>query len=56
MGDNISLKMGIIFAVSLNIGKNLCWVLNRITYKKKVRMSYNQHKLYQNNQKMMDCE
>ena len=35
MSENISLKMGIIFAVSLNIGKNLCWVLNIITYKKK---------------------
>ena len=48
VSENISLKMGIEFAASLNIGKNLCWVL--------YIMSYNQHKLYKNNQKMMDCE
>ena len=55
MSDNISLKMGVNFAALLNMGKKLCWVLYIIIYKT-VRMSYNQLKLYQNNQKMMDCE
>ena len=31
--ENISLKMGVKFAASLNMGKNLCLVLNIITYK-----------------------
>ena len=34
MSENISLKMGVKFAASLNMGKNLCWVLYIITYKK----------------------
>ena len=34
MSENISLKMGVNFAASLNMGKNLCWVLYLITYKK----------------------
>ena len=46
MSENISLNMGLKFAASLNMGKNLCQVLNIITYKM-VRMSYNLHKLYQ---------
>ena len=35
MSENISLKMGLKFAASLNMGKNLCWVLYMfiITYK-----------------------
>ena len=48
MSENVSLKMGVRFAASLNIGKNLCLVL--------YIMSYNQHKLYKNNQKMTDSE
>ena len=48
MSENISLKMGVQFAASLNMGKNLCGVL--------YVMSYNQHTLYKNNQKMMDYE
>ena len=40
--------MGVKFAASVNMGKNLCWVLYIV--------SYNLHKVYQNNQKMMDCE
>ena len=48
MSENISLKMGVKFAASLNMGKNLCLVL--------YIMSYNQYQLYQNNQKMIDCE
>ena len=55
MSENISLKMCVKFPASLNMGKNLCRVLDIITYKR-VSMSYNQHRLYQNNQKMMDCE
>ena len=43
MSENISPKMGIKFAASLNMGENLCGVL----YTKVVRMSYNHHKLYQ---------
>ena len=45
MGENILLKMGVEFAASLNIGKNLCCI-----------MSYKQHELYKNDQKIMDCE
>ena len=48
MIENISFKMGVTFAASLNMGKNLCLVL--------YKMSYNQHELYQHNQKMMVCE
>ena len=33
MSENSSLKMGIKFDVSLNMAKNLCYVLNIITYK-----------------------
>ena len=33
MSENISLKMGVKFAASLNMGKNLCYVLNIITLK-----------------------
>ena len=55
MSENISLKLGAKIAASLNMGKNLCKVLYIITYKT-VRMIYNQHKLHQHNQKMMDCE
>ena len=33
MNENISLKMEVKFAVSLNMGKNLCRVLYIITYK-----------------------
>ena len=33
MKQNISLKMGLKFAASLNMGKNLCLVLYIITYK-----------------------
>ena len=33
MSENISLKMCVKFAASLNMGKNLCWVLYIITYK-----------------------
>ena len=33
MNKNISLKMGVKFAVSLNMGRNLCRVLYIITYK-----------------------
>ena len=33
MSENISLKMGLKFAASLNMGKNLCRVLYMITYK-----------------------
>ena len=55
MSENISFKMGVKFAASLNMGKTLCSVLYIITYKT-VRMSFNQHKLYQHNQKMMDCK
>ena len=50
MSENISLKMGLKFAVSLNMGKNLCSALYIITYKM-VRRSYNQHKLYQMNKR-----
>ena len=32
MSENISLKMGLKFAASLNMGKNSCYVLNIITY------------------------
>ena len=32
MSENISLKMGLKFAASLNLGKNSCKVLNIITY------------------------
>ena len=35
MSENISLKMGVNFAASLNMGKNLCWVLYIITYKRR---------------------
>ena len=55
MSENISLKMGVKFAASLNVGNSLCLVLYIITYEKG-EMSYNQHKLYQNNQKVMNCE
>ena len=48
MSENISLKMGVRFAASLNMGKNLYGVL--------YIMGYNQHKLYKNDQKVMDCE
>ena len=48
MSEKISLKMGVKFGASLNMGENLWGVL--------YIMSYNQHKLYKNNQKMMDCE
>ena len=48
MSENISLKMGVRFAASLNMGKNLYGVLYII--------GYNQHKLYKNDQKVMDCE
>ena len=34
MSENISLKMGVNFAASLNMGKNLCWILYIITYKR----------------------
>ena len=33
MSEYISLKMGVKFAESLKMGKNLCYVLNIITYK-----------------------
>ena len=33
MSEYISLKMGVKFAESLNTGRNLCYVLNIITYK-----------------------
>ena len=33
MSENISLQMGVEFAVSLNMGTNLHKVLNMITYK-----------------------
>ena len=33
MSENISLQMGVKFAQSLNMGKNLCDILNIITYK-----------------------
>ena len=55
MSENISLKMGVKFAASFNLGNNLCSVLYIIAYEKG-EMSYNQHKVYQNNQKMMNCE
>ena len=45
MGESISLKMDEKFAASLNMGKNLCCI-----------MSYKQHKLYKNDQKMMECK
>ena len=32
MSENISLKMGVEFAASLNMGKNLCRVLYTIIY------------------------
>ena len=51
MSENISLKMGVKYPASLNMGKDLCLVL--------YIMSYNQHKLYKNKdiqKKMMDCE
>ena len=48
MSKNIALKMGVKFAASLNMGKMSCLVL--------YMMSYNQHKLYKNNRKMIDCE
>ena len=32
MSEYISLKMGLKFAESLDTGKNLCYVLNIITY------------------------
>ena len=48
MSDNVSLKMGVKFAASLNMGKNLCRVL--------YIMNYNKHTLYKSNQNMMDCE
>ena len=47
MSENISLKLGVNFAASHNMGKTLCLGL--------YIMSYNQHKLYENNQKIMDC-
>ena len=34
MSEYISLKMGVKFADSLNTGKNLCYILNIITYRK----------------------
>ena len=46
MSKNISLEMAVKFASSLTLGKNCCCM----------QMSYNQHKLYKNNQEMMDCE
>ena len=33
MSENISLKMGVKFAVSLNLGEDLCSLLYVITYK-----------------------
>ena len=33
MSENISLKMGVKFAASLNKGKNLCQLLNITAYK-----------------------
>ena len=33
MSETISLKLGVKFAVSLNMGKNVCSVLYIITYK-----------------------
>ena len=33
MSENISLKMGVKFAATLNMGKNLCQLLNIIAYK-----------------------
>ena len=33
MSEYISLKRGVKFAESLNTGKNLCYVLNVITYR-----------------------
>ena len=50
MSENITLKMDVKFAASLNMGNHFCGVLYRPI------MSYNQHKLYKNNKKMMDCE
>ena len=47
MSEYISLKMGVKFAQSLNMGKNLL----RIEYNYMVRMSYNLHKLYQMNKR-----
>ena len=32
MSEKLSLKMGLKFAVSLNMGQNSCYVLNIITY------------------------
>ena len=55
MNENISLKMGVKFAASLLLGKNLCLVLYIVTYKME-RMSYNQLKLYQNNQNIINFE
>ena len=49
MSENSSLRMGVKVAASLDMGKNL-WVLDIAL------MSYNYHKLSNNNQKMMDCE
>ena len=47
MSGNSSLKMGLTFAASLNMGKNLCWVLYMITYEKgEYELQLNQHKLY----------
>ena len=41
MSENISLKMGLKFAASLNMGKNVCWILYIIIYKKNMRKSSN---------------
>ena len=46
MSENISLKMGVKFAASLNMGKSLCRVLSI--------MSYNQHRLYKKKEKKDD--
>ena len=42
MSENISLKMGVKFAASLNMGEKFCLVLYVITCKM-VRMQYNRH-------------
>ena len=46
MSENISLKIGLKFAASLNMGIYVEFLL--------YIMSFNQHTFYQNNQRMLD--
>ena len=47
MSENVSLKMGVLFAVSVNMGKNLCCQYYIYLHVKTMSMSYDQNKFYE---------